>query len=166
MTLLEGVCDRIRTPDRWPHNLQLDAPIYACSTLFARELSTFNLNATLPIRMALADLTATADGVCVRLQPVDAAEADKIRSIRNRLSDALQLRLPDHDAYSFHISITYLLCYLDERQQNAISRLLQGFYREKLPRFIDFGAPEFSTFDDMSAYRCELSIENIGKRLE
>lgn len=65
MTLLEGVCDRVRTPDRWPQNLQLDAPIQTCSTLFASELSTFDLNATLPIRMAVADLTATTGGVRV-----------------------------------------------------------------------------------------------------
>jgi len=58
-------------------------------------MAGFQLDTQLPLRMRIADFSTHRDsGATVRLQPVDAAENRKTRSLRDRIADLLEIRAP------------------------------------------------------------------------
>jgi hypothetical protein len=70
---------------------------------------------------------------------------------RDRLSGTIGLRKPNHDSYTFHLTLAYWL----DRAEDAAWALerdgLSALIRETVPR-LDMPAPDFCTFADMHAF--------------
>lgn len=157
MTIFSGPTDQDRDRSPWPADLDKSAPIEACTRLMAERLKGFRLDCALPLRMRID--TAYASGnvspVTIHLQPLDAQEAHKLRHLRDRLADTLNIRTADHDAYRFHITIAYQIAWFTSDEQEAFRRALEA-WRGRLFRscpVIEFGAPEFCVFRDMFAFQ-------------
>lgn len=157
MTIFEGVSDKSRKSGLWSENLALDAPLEDCSTLFKEKLRDFDLRMEPPFRMAVYGFEPLEDGIALRVVPADPSEDRRIRQLRDRLSTLLGIQPPGHDHYSFHVSVSYMLRYLNKQEHNDIWRFLQG-YISKISEYFEVGAPEFCTFDDMFAFRREFLL--------
>lgn len=154
MTVFEGAVDRRRTREQWPAALPLEAPLATAIEHVADRLRGFALDCALPLRMRLA---APAEQTCLgmlRLLPADDAEARKLARLRDRLSARLGIRRQDHASYPFHITLGYLLRALDPAQIAQAGLFLGSLCAELGAALdtLDFGAPEFCTFEDMRAY--------------
>jgi len=161
MTVIQGADDAVRQPGHWPADLPLDTPLDACTAHFERKLAGFQLRAPLPLRMRIVDFSAHRDsGATVRLEPIDAAENRKIRGLRDRIADLLEIRAPGHEQYGFHVTLAYLVNWMSAEQaqeylalQPDCLRLLQT----NVP-VLELGAPEFCVFNDMYAFDMQLRV--------
>lgn len=155
MTMFEGVCDQIRDPVRWPADLPLDAPLAACTDLFAARLRAVRFGVAAPIRVAVGGVIAVHGGFLgVTLEPADPEEHLRLRTLRDRLSAVLGLRVPVHLGYRFHLTLGYQINWLEPAEQLALSeacRAATAHLLEAAPVFT-FGVPAFCTFQDMHAF--------------
>lgn len=151
MTVFEGVSDQIRKPGVWPAGLPLDAPLSQCTALFQEKLREFDVESGHRFKMAIDGFEPLEDGIALKVIAAGPTEENKIRQLRDRLSEHLQVRHPDHGIYSFHVSMSYMLRFLSEQDNQMITNFLQG-WRAKLPDTFELGAAEFCIFDDMFAF--------------
>lgn len=155
MTVFEGVCDQIRDPGRWPADLPLDAPLAACTDLFAARLRATRFGITAPIRVAVGGVIAVHGGFLgVTLEPADPEEHLRLRTLRDRLSAVLGLRVPVHLGYRFHLTIGYQIDWLTPCEQLSMAEACHAATAHLLERapVFTFGPPSFCTFEDMHAF--------------
>ncbi len=150
-TILEGVCDAIRDQNHWPRDLPLNAPLCECTRLFESKLAEFDIGDHSRFRMAVKGWTALEDGIGLHVMPVDDAEEVRLLSLRDILSECLELRLPNHVGYDLHVSIGYSLRFLTEKEEQHITAFLNA-QLSKLPSTFELGPVEFCTFSDMFAF--------------
>jgi hypothetical protein len=156
MTVFGAATGSDRCAGLWPADLQLDAPMPVCHRLIASKLREFRLDCALPFRLRVDLSEPEADHLPlrIRLLPVDDAENKKLRSLRDRLSQALSIRGDDHDTYEFHITLGYLIRWLTS-EENTTFRIEMKRWRETVAKrcpVIELGSPEFCTFEDMFAF--------------
>lgn len=158
--MFEGVCDSVREADKWPVSyVPLDAPLEkATEVMFARlqEVSLSDEQKP-PYRMRVAGMDPLGVCVGIHLEAADEEEEQRIRGLRDRLAEVLDLRMPGHEGYGFHFSIAYLLRKLSDEQEREIRELvlrcLEGVEKE-----FELGAPEVCQFEDMFAFRREFYL--------
>lgn len=164
MTIFGGALDQERGEGVWPRTLPADAPLEACSQLFLEKLQRFDLACDPPFRFRFAPPEAAADPrIALKLEPVDAAEEKRLRDLRDRLAAVLELRQPDHDSYFFHISLHYLVDWMnaaelaDYRKARADSI---DMLRRAVP-LVEMGPPKFCLFEDMFAFPPLLTLRRL-----
>ncbi|KAF4930691.1 hypothetical protein CGCVW01_v000854, partial [Colletotrichum viniferum] len=91
-------------------------------------------------------------GIGVRLDGRTPAETERLRSLRNKLADKLNIRHPIHDEYGFHLSVAYLLRHLTHQQNQELEGLLLRHF-EEMPKSFELAAPEFCAFENMFAFK-------------
>ncbi|OCK92894.1 DUF1868-domain-containing protein [Cenococcum geophilum 1.58] len=161
MTVFEGVCDEVRQPGFWPSDLAIDAPLEDCDALFAKKLSSFDLKCNPPYQMSITGFDPPGIVIGVHLEPSTTAEAARLRDLRDRLADLLQIRHPHHDSYGLHLSVAYLLRYLTEEQKSELFTLLMDHLQE-MPVEFELGAPEFCKFENMFVFNKQFYLKNQG----
>lgn len=168
MTVFEGVTESSRRAGIWPADLALDAPLAASDRHLERKLEGFALDTALPLRMRLHEFSVRRDpGATLRLLPADAAENRKLRRLRDRLAERLQLRAPDHDSYGFHISLAYLVDWMTPQQESdyiAVQSACFSMLQKRMP-VIEIGAPAFCVFYDMFAFDTQVLVGQGRQRI-
>jgi hypothetical protein len=163
MTIFGAANDPDRRPGAWPADIPMDMPIARCSVILGDRLRAANFGIDRPIHMRIDDREPKADErpLTIRLLPIDAAEDRRLRDLRNQLADILKIRVPTHDAYSFHITLGYLIRWLSVSEQRDFRRSL-AIWREGLIRtapIIEFGAPEYCILKDMFAFQRQFFLQ-------
>lgn len=156
MTVFGGANDRPRNRATWPLDLPLDLPMPECNRLLGDRLRAFRMGIDMPIRMK-ADpdrISGDAKTLAIRLVPLDADEAAKLKLLRARLSELLRIVPASLDSYEFHITLAYLIRSLTAAQGVALRRLKHEWHRAILAEapVIALGPPEYCTFADMFAF--------------
>lgn len=168
MTVIQGADDAVRKPGLWPADLPLDTPLAECTAHFERKLANFQLDIALPFRMRIVEFSAHRDsGATVRLEPADASENRKIRGLRDRIADLLEIRAPGHEQYGFHVTLAYLVNWMDEAQTQdylSIQPDCLKFLQKTIP-VLELGAPEFCTFNDMNAFDMQFLVGQAPQRV-
>jgi len=166
MTVYEGVSDQIRKRTCWPGELDLDCPLEQCHKFVASRLVSFDLGCEPRFCMTPVGWEPIEDGITLKIAGANIAEEEKLRSLRDRLANVLQLRHPGFDKYSFHIGVAYQLRNLEQRDKDALAQYLQVAL-EKLPKEFEFGAPAFCTYENMVALdrKFDLLRQEDGIRL-
>jgi hypothetical protein len=161
MTLFGGANDKGRKPGLWPSFVPLDASMEACNQAVAERLKNFQLDCELPLRMKVDPAPPSEKPFTLRLLPVDAAEAAKLKRLRDRLSEVLGIREPGHDSYRFHTTLGYALRWLTSEENEQFQALMKKWrtsVAERCP-VITFGAPEYCLLDDMYAFRRQFFLQ-------
>lgn len=162
MTMFEGVLDALRSPGFWPDDIPVDAALGDCDQLFERKLAIFDLAGPPHFDLEIAGWQPLIDGIGLRLRATNEFEEDRMRRLRDRLSETLQIRHPQHDTYVFHLSIAYLIRHPTDFERNELSAMLNGVL-SGMPSEFSLGAPEFCRFEDMFEFRRKLYLENQSK---
>lgn len=146
MTIFEGVIEYVRSPDRWPGHLPLDATVDSVTEDFAPRLRKIGLAQQLSARP-----THIFGGFSVRMTGSDAEEEAVLRKTRDQLQTATNLVRPDHGAYGFHITLGYNLRWFTPDEAEAIIALSDEVGADLSARVphITLGPVEFCTFDTM-----------------
>ena len=99
-----------------------------------------------PARMRF-DAVHISTGACIiRLHPADEDQAKILWDFRNRASENLGLRLPNHDTYRFHISLGYVRVIPEGEAAEKLEQLkaaINAYIAEQ---------PEFWTAEPYMAY--------------
>lgn len=150
MAVFEGVCDQNRAPGYWPAHI---ATLKYCTSLFATRLRTFRLQqGKPPYRLHATGFEPLEAGIAVSLSGKSMMEDRRIRDVRDRLADVLEIRHPNHDDYGFHVDVAYLLRHLSDEQEAGLTALLAAHW-EKVPKEIEVETvPEFCAFSDVASF--------------
>ncbi len=156
VTIFSTADDRHREPPLWPAGLATAAAMAACHDYVEERLQGFSLNCTLPFRFRVADCNPGEMQRTLRLEmePVDQAENRKLRQLRDRLASATGIRSPMHKQYRFHLSLAYVIDWLDRGEEFRL-REDYGEWKHLLQAampVIEFGQPAYCTFETMLRY--------------
>ncbi|MEL6236565.1 MAG: DUF1868 domain-containing protein [Pseudomonadota bacterium] len=149
MTVFEGVIDHQRSAERWPTALPLDAPIDRVTAHFDQALRDISL----PRRYKLRAEGIYA-GIGLRLTGSSPDEEAALRRTRDRLAAATGLRPPDHDSYVFHITLAYLLRWMEVEAAQAVQALCATLFARHADSLHDItlGPPELCRFQTMHRF--------------
>ncbi len=163
MTVFAGVDEAHRTPPLWPADVPTNALMEACNAWSAERLHTVHTGGglfTMRVQPNI-DLNALPDFI-IKLVPATAKDEEHIRNVRDRISAALQIRSPDHATYGFHISLGYVIRWLNAEETAAFQRAYKGWtarLSSVLPEF-ELGPPEFCIFKDMYSFERIFYLSN------
>jgi len=157
MTIFGGATDQDRSPGPWPTDLPPDLPIADCNRILGERLKAFRLDCEMPLRLRvdLSEPDPNERPLTLRLVPFDAAENAKLRRLRDRLADVMGIHTPGHQTYRFHVTLGYLITWLDEQERADFREQLSAWHRELALTcpMIALGAPEYCTVKDMFAFQ-------------
>lgn len=121
MTVIRGVNDLVREVAYWPDALSVDAPMTAVDDYMTAAISRVANPGVM--RMRFGEVKINAEDLRISMLPADDTQAQVLRTYRDQVADAVGLRLPGHDAYTFHITLAYTWHLPDERQAQLIGEL-------------------------------------------
>ena len=107
MTVIRGLNDYVRDKDFWPAALAQDMPMAQVDDYFEERVKKISMPEE--IHMAFDQVTIDVHDVRICLRPWDCRQEEVLRSFRDQVADALGLRLPGHDSYTYHITLAYVL---------------------------------------------------------
>lgn len=107
MTVIRGLNDLVREDAYWPAALGKDASLMEMDAYVSRAVASVKNPG--PIAMAFDHVRVDGADVRVCLRPLGAAQDAVLRRYRDRVADALGLRLPGHDGYTYHLTLAYTL---------------------------------------------------------
>ncbi len=151
MTVLQGINDQNRGPDRWPSALPLDATMEQADAYFADAVRRAGLPG--PVRMRFQELTAGASCIVARLLPADESQEKILRDFRDRTAKELGHFIPGHETYRFHISLAYTRVVPEGEDAQRLAELKQecNALLAAQPPF-ETTAPYIAYFKDMLSY--------------
>jgi hypothetical protein len=159
-TVFIGARDKIRSKGYWPKDLLLDVPQDEVLELLTDKLRKFDLQCTPPYRMKVSSVGRTNYSINMQLTPETAEEEGRLKDLRNRLSNYLVIRHPQHDSFTFHLTLAYLLRWLDDGQKQELDALLQEHF-ETMPAQMELDRPTFCTFQNMKGWSPVLELKNL-----
>lgn len=121
MTVIRGVNDLVRDPLFWPPALPPDAPMTQVDDYMEAAIGSVPPPGVL--RMRFGGARITEEDFRISMLPADEAQERALRQYRDRVADAIGLRLQGHDSYTFHITLAYTWRLPDARQEKALAAL-------------------------------------------
>lgn len=155
MTLFQGVIEGRRAYPYWPRDIAGDTSIPAMTEQFMQRLVGFAAGPN--FKVAVTAVVPTG----LRVEGVTAADRQALASWRNRFADALGYRHPDHDSYAFHITMAYLIDWIDADALPGWKAMLDAVEADIVQRapVLDLRAPAFCRFADMNWFEELLVLE-------
>lgn len=121
MTVIRGVNDLVREAAYWPAALPVDAPMTTADDYMTSAIGSVPNPGRM--RMRFGEAKINAEDFRISMLPADDDQEQVLRRYRDQVADAIGLRLPGHDGYTFHITMAYTWQLPDEKQQEVIQHL-------------------------------------------
>ncbi|RFU25263.1 hypothetical protein B7463_g11070, partial [Scytalidium lignicola] len=156
VTVVGGVCDAVRDPGRWPPE-KTSQSLEDCTAEFAARFREpeFDLGAEglgPPYKIQVTGFKLFGTAIAVTVAGVTADEEMRLRKLKDRLAEIMGVRHPGHQSNSWHISVAYLLNDWAKDEVDRLEEFLAPYLKQLDIRF-ELGAPEFCTFQDVSAFQ-------------
>lgn len=151
MTVLRGLNDLVRTDGFWPSALDRNAPMTAVDDYVSAAVAGAGLPG--PISMRFDGVIVGNEDFRVRVVPANDEQERTLRAFRDRAADAIGLRLPGHDVYTYHITLAYMRFVPQGERAEALSALvgeMEAYLRAQPP--FTMTAPYMAYYDDMLAF--------------
>lgn len=149
MTVFQGTIEGRRQQGFWPDGMASDTPIEETTRLFLERLTNFP--PAPPFRMKVASVTPLG----LVLTGAGKDDEARIRKLRDDLAVPFGYRHPDHDSYTFHITLAYPKAWLPGGAE-AIYLPALAALRDSLVEQIaiaELDPPAFCEFSDMTEFR-------------
>jgi hypothetical protein len=158
MTVFEGVIETRRLPECWPKELPVDAPLDETTEYLAGRLENFEGPG--PFDMRIDEVTPFG----LRLTGATDADEKTARAWRDSLTKPFTYRSPGHDAYTFHVTLAYIIDWIPDDlvpgYRQALAELTEEF-RRRIP-VVELGPPAFCTFADMNGFPPVMNLPGSG----
>jgi hypothetical protein len=155
MTLFQGIIDHARRPNFWPQDIPLDTPVEDMHALLAARLE--GLPTAEPFEVCV--IGARPSGLLVGGRTLQ--DRKIMQSWRDALARLFGYRHPDHDAYPFHITFSYVIDRLaDEalpRWQTMLTHVAEELQRHQ--HALELTPPAFCIFEDMNHFHELLTLD-------
>lgn len=148
VTIIRGVNDCVREPAYWPSALPLNTPMAAVDDYFEEHAS--KVTAPKQVHMKFDHVKIDAYDVRICLQPWDEAQDRELHAYRDQVADSIGLRLPGHDAYTYHITLAYVLWIPEGEQRHELEKRvaqMDAVLKEQSDFWLS--EPKIRFYDDM-----------------
>jgi hypothetical protein len=148
MTVIEGVCDQVRTPEKWSSKLALDMPLPDVNRFVSDCYARLSPPESLSMRIAR---TYFGRLLLVILEPADALTAKSLADFRDQFARESGIRFPNHDDYTFHISLAYLLINMRADEESVFQAEQDEVLSDLSSRFpvLELRKPDLTSFENM-----------------
>jgi hypothetical protein len=160
MTVFDGVCDGNRNGERWPGDLDREAPLLEINQTFEARLKAGRFGPGLSFAMRVRRLRPLMNVIAIELEPADEGEERAVRALRQRLAATLSFDRSAPDTYTFHITLAYFLRFPDASEKARLESLMTDEIQDMAKSLDPFrvGPPEFCHFNDMFAFSRRLYL--------
>ena len=160
MTAFDGVCDGNRNGERWPGDLDREAPLLEINQTFEARLKAGRFGPGLSFAMRVRRLRPLMNVIAIELEPADEGEERAIRALRQRLAATLSFDRSATDTYTFHITLAYFIRFPDASEKARLESLMTEEIQDMAKSLDSFrvGPPEFCHFNDMFAFSRRLYL--------
>ena len=150
MTLFD--CCNVNTfnTQYWPKNIVKDNNYKKVSYLLTKKLKDLKFSDKFNLK-----LKKLFGGYSMILEGNTKKDEKIIRDYRNNLSTLLGIRFENHETYSFHITLAYILRKLKDDEIKKLIKIncrLLKVFAKKIP-IIQIQKPELCTFENMFEYK-------------
>jgi hypothetical protein len=159
MTVIPLIDQTHRGTEFWPSLAEADSDMKTIDKAFKRAIDPIPIPST--IRMKIDSCTARS----VNLSPYDAYDEETrsgLRRYRESVVAATGVRLPGHDTYGFHITLSYQLMNLTPEENRTLDPVLETVHKRlsKGPAYFEPGPPRFVIFNNMHEFHSDLSTRD------
>lgn len=148
MTVFQGTIEGRRAAPFWPEGVNLDAPIEETTRILDARLEGFV--PAEPFAVKLVEVTPLGL-VVAGATPED---EQRLWALRDRLAEAFGYRHPDHDHYTFHVTLAYVKEWLPADAEETYLPVLEaigGDFAAGIP-VLELAPPAFCSFRDMNLF--------------
>ncbi len=152
MTVIEGLCEQVRTPERWPHTLGRQMPLTDVNYCMVGCVASVPRPSSITMRLSPC---TRPRWLVIILEPANTDTAQLRHQVREQFSLETGVRLPNHTTDTDHISLAYNLLWLtddEERMMHGVQQEVQYAVSAQYPSLV-LGAPQFTYVEDM--FRCD-----------
>jgi hypothetical protein len=125
ITVFGGLNEADRGSKRWSQTIARDMSMEQATERYLQALRMLPKLGEQPFQFEVdfEHVTApkTEGSLYIALRPVDLATERRLQAIRNQLADLTGLHRPDHDHYSYHVTIGYFFKFLDAIEAQDLS---------------------------------------------
>jgi len=150
MTLFDCCNLNTKNTNYWPSNIDPNMDYKDVAV----ELNKRIKNYIFPEKLNLK-LNMFFGGYSIVLKPYSEEDEKILRNSRDELSSLLKIKFENHQRYTFHITLAYILRELKEDEIKKLLEFNKDLFQEfdkKFPKII-LNKPEMSTFDNMLEFK-------------
>ena len=150
MTLFDCCNLNTKNTNYWPSDIDLDMDYKDIAVELKKRIENFNFPKEFNLK-----LKTFFGGYSIILEPFSKKDEKILRNCRDELSSLLKIKFENHQRYTFHITLAYILRELSEIEiKNLIefNKKLSFDFNKKIQK-ITFIEPEIYTFKDMLEFK-------------
>lgn len=151
MTVIRGVNDLVREAEYWPAVLDPHATMTAVDAYMRSAVESVENPGKIHMKFDCAVITP--EDFRIRLVPKDAEQDKILRRYRDAVADAVGLRLPGHDTYTYHMTLAYTWYLPRGKVKDSLSALVErmnDLLAKQEEVVID--PPHFAWYQDMLSF--------------
>ena len=148
MTVIEGICDKVRNEKLWTNIFPLETALEKIDIFFKEQYENIKVPYSFSMKYNSFDI---GDVIIIKLIPAADEDSKKIKEFRNKISAKFGLRFPDHDNYLFHITLAYNIVKEgkdDKKKIDYIKERVHNYLKDNFGIF-KTSSPELMFFNDM-----------------
>ena len=150
MTLFDCCNLNTKNTNYWPSDIDPDMDYKDIAVELNKKIENYNFPKQFNLK-----LKTFFGGYSIILVPFSEKDEKILRNCRAELSSLLKIKFENHQRYTFHITLAYILRQLNETEiKNLIefNKQLSSDFNKKFPK-ITFKKPEMYTFKDMLEFK-------------
>ena len=150
MTLFDCCNLNTKNTNYWPSDIDPDMDYKDIAVELNKKIENYNFPKEFNLK-----LKTFFGGFSIILTPFSEKDEKILRNCRDELSKLLKIKFENHQRYTFHITLAYILRQLNETEiKNLIefNKQLLSDFNKKFPK-ITFTKPEMCTFKDMLEFK-------------
>lgn len=148
MTVFQGVIEFRRKQGYWPPSLPLNATIDASTAHMVEKLKDLPKSRTFKVKpVQITSMGLTLEGAT-------ADDKQALKDFRDQLADCFGYRHPNHETYTFHVTMAYLIKFMPPEKAKLHAQSIQALSDDFVQRvsIIELGTSDFCTFEDMNHF--------------
>ena len=150
MTLFDCCNFNTKNTIYWPSNIDPDMDYKDIAIELNKRIQNYIFPEELNLKVKMF-----FGGYSIILEPYSEKDEKILRNCRDELSSLLKIKFENHQRYTFHITLAYILRELNQIEiKNLIefNKKLSSDFSKKFPK-ITFTKPEMCTFEDMLEFK-------------
>ena len=150
MTLFDCCNLNTKNTNYWPSDIDPDMDYKDIAVELNKKIENYNFPKQFNLK-----LKTFFGGYSIILVPFSEKDEKILRNCRDELSSLLKIKFENHQRYTFHITLAYILRQLNETEiKNLIefNKQLSSDFNKKFSK-ITFKKPEMYTFKDMLEFK-------------
>ncbi len=150
MTIFDCCNFNTKNTDFWPSDIDPDMDYKDIAIELNKRIQNFIFPEELNLKLKMF-----FGGYSIVLEPFSEKDEKILRNCRDELSSLLKIKFENHQRYTFHITLAYILRELNKNEIKSLiefNKQLSFDFSKKFPK-ITLTKPEMCTFEDMLEFK-------------